>query len=238
MVAGEKFYLAEFVLSNKPPKAAGAEEGEEIVEEEVEVIAEAPAVVVDGAKLINSAGDFATFKSTVGEFDGKKVVMIKPNNVAAPVAIDGAAIFGKSEQTPDGALSLKTHRYAVISYYYASEEDAERIPEFELLGGRIQSLGNVVNNVMAKGTAGLKKNEWATAVVKLSGNGEGVLTSGFNLMPFGGVNASAIDGVLYIENITFVSNRPQPQDGRFQAKHQHRRSERALTRSCHCRWSV
>lgn len=209
MVAGEKFYLAEFVLSNQPPKAAGAAEDEEIVEEEVEVIAEAPAVVVDGAKLINSAGDYATFKSTVGEFDGKKVVVIKPNNVAAPVAIDGSAIFGKSEQTPDGALSLKTHRYAVISYYYASEEDAERIPEFELLGGRIQSLGNVVNSVKAKGTAGLKKNEWATAIVKLSGNGEGVLTSGFNLMPFGGVNASAVNGVLYIENITFVSNRPQ-----------------------------
>ena len=210
MQAGEKFYLAEFVLSNKPPKTAAAAGGEEVVEVEQEVIAEASAVVVDGAKLINSAGNFPTFKSTVGEFDGKKVVVVKPNAVAAPVAIDGAAIFGKSEQTPDSALNLKTHRYAIISYYYASASEADRIPEFDLLGGRIQDKLDVVNGVTAKGTEGLKRNEWATAVVKLSGNGSGSLASGFNLKPFGDVAADKLDAgdVLYIENITFVSNRP------------------------------
>ncbi len=211
MQAGEKFYLAEFVLSNKPPKSAGsAAEGEEVVEVEQEVIAESPAIVVDGAKLINSAGNFPTFKSTVGEFDGKKVVMVKPNSVAAPVSIDGAAIFGKTEQTPESALNLKTHRYAIISYYYASASEAERIPEFDLLGGRIQDKIGVVNGITAKGTEGLKRNEWATAVVKLSGNGAGSLASGFNLKPFGDVAAEKLDtgDVLYIENITFVSNRP------------------------------
>lgn len=210
MQAGEKFYLAEFVLSNKPPKSAAAAEGEEVVEVEQEVIAESPAIVVDGAKLINSAGNFPTFKSTVGEFDGKKVVMVKPNSVAVPVSIDGAAIFGKTEQTPESALNLKTHRYAIISYYYASASEAERIPEFDLLGGRIQDKIGVVNGINAKGTEGLKRNEWATVVVKLSGNGAGSLASGFNLKPFGDVAAEKLDtgDVLYIENITFVSNRP------------------------------
>jgi len=210
MVEGEKFYLAEFVLSAQPPKAPGAAEDEEVVEEELEVIEDAPEVVIDGAKLSKPAGDYATFKSTVGEFDGKKVVMIKPNMVDGAVAIDGSAIFGKTEQTPNNALSLKTHRYAIISYYYATEDtESERIPEFELLGGRIQDQGNVTNNVYAKSTTALKKNEWATVVVKISGNGEGVLTSGFNLKPFGNIAAKNLKGdVLYIENITFVSNRP------------------------------
>lgn len=212
MKEGEKFYLAEFVLSNKPPKAPAAADGEEVVEVEQEVIEEAPAVVVEGAKLLNSAGDFATFKSTVGEFDGKQVVRISANKVDAPVAIDGSAIFGNTEQTPDGALSLKKHRYAVITYYYDSADaTSERIPEFTLLGGRIQDKGNTVNGVVAKGTNALKKNEWATAVVKLSGNGKGELTSGFTLRPFGNVSANSIPygDVLYIENITFVSNLPQ-----------------------------
>ena len=212
MKEGEKFYLAEFVLSNKPPKAPGAADGEEVVEVEQEVIEEAPAVVVEGAKLLNSAGDFATFKSTVGEFDGKQVVRISANKVDAPVAIDGSAIFGNTEQTPDGALSLKKHRYAVITYYYDSADaTSERIPEFTLLGGRIQDKGNTVNGVVAKGTKALKKNEWATVVVKLSGNGKGELTSGFTLRPFGNVSANSIPygDVLYIENITFVSNLPQ-----------------------------
>ena len=212
MKEGEKFYLAEFVLSNKPPKAPTAADGEEVVEVEQEVIEEAPAVVVEGAKLLNSAGDFATFKSTVGEFDGKQVVRISANKVDAPVAIDGSAIFGNTEQTPDGALSLKKHRYAVITYYYDSADaTSERIPEFTLLGGRIQNKGNTVNGVVAKGTKALKKNEWATAVVKLSGNGKGELTSGFTLRPFGNVSANSIPygDVLYIENITFVSNLPQ-----------------------------
>ncbi|MBR5307441.1 MAG: hypothetical protein IKU43_01615 [Clostridia bacterium] len=211
MKDGEKFYLAEFILSNQPPKAAAPAGGaEEEVEIELEVIADAPEVVVEGAKLINSAGDYATFNSKVTEFDGKSVVAISAKNVPGAVAIDGSNIFGKSEQTPNGALSLKTHRYAVISYYYASETDADRLPEFELLGGRIQNQGSVVNGVIAKSTEGLKKNEWATVIVKLSGNGEGDLTSGFNLKPFGNVAASAIGSsdVLYIENITFVSNRP------------------------------
>lgn len=211
MVAGEKFYLAEFVLSNKPPKAAGeAAEDEEVIEVEQEIIEDAPEVVVDGSKLIKSAGNYATFNSKVGEFDGKKVVMITPKSVPGALAIDGSAIFGDSEQTPDGALSLSTHRYAIISYYYKSTSDVDRTPEFELLGGRIQDKLNVVSGVVAKGTEALKKNEWATVVVKLSGNGKGDLTSGFNLKPFGNVGASALnnDDVLYIENITFVSNRP------------------------------
>ncbi len=213
MVAGEKFYLAEFVLSAKPPKAAGSAAGDdEVIIEEVEVIAESPAVVVEGAKLINSSGDFATFKSAVGVYDDKQVVMIDPSSVDAPVSIDGSAIFGNTEQTPDGALSLSTHRYAVISYYYeTADTTAARIPEFTLLGGRIQDKGNVVNGVVAKGTEALKVNEWATAVVKLSGNGSGVLTSGFNFRPFGNTSASnlAYGDTLYIESITFVSNRPQ-----------------------------
>ncbi len=209
MKAGEKFYLAEFVLSAKPPRTAASEDDEVYVE--AEVIEEAPAVVVGAAKLINSAGSSATFKSSVEVFDGKQVVKIAPSNVSAPVSVDGTAIFGDTEQTPDGALSLRNHRYAIISYYYATEDtNAERIPEFTLLGGRIQDKGNVVNSVVAKGTAALKKNEWATAVVKLSGNGEGILTSGFTLRPFGNTAATnlANGDILYIENITFVSNRP------------------------------
>ncbi len=215
MKEGEKFYLAEFVLSAQPPKAASSTDdadGEEVIEEELEVITESPAIVVNGTNLINSSGDFATFNSSVTDFDGKKVVKIQPANVAAPVSIDGSAIFGVTELTPNGALNLSTHRYAIISYYYASEDaEAVRTPEFTLLGGRIQNLDSVVNNVVAKGTASLKKNEWATVVVKLSGNGAGTLASGFNLRPFGNVAANNIANgdVLYIENITFVSNRPQ-----------------------------
>lgn len=212
MVKDEKFYLAEFVLSAQPPKAPVAAGEEEIVEDEAEVIAESPEIVVDGSKLINSYGDYATFKSTVGEFDGKQVVMIKPSKVNSPVAIDGSAIFGNTELTPNGAMSLATHRYAIVSYYYSTkDETTERIPEFELLGGRIQSQGNVVNGVTAKGDSALKKNEWATAVVKLTGNGSGTLMSGFSFKPFGTTAASNVASngdVLYIENITFVSNRP------------------------------
>lgn len=212
MVKDEKFYLAEFVLSAQPPKAPVAAGEEEIVEDEAEVIAESPEIVIDGSKLINSYGDYATFKSTVGEFDGKQVVMIKPSKVNSPVAIDGSAIFGNTELTPNGAMSLATHRYAIVSYYYSTtDETTERIPEFELLGGRIQSQGNVVNGVTAKGDSALKKNEWATAVVKLTGNGSGTLMSGFSFKPFGTTAASNVASngdVLYIENITFVSNRP------------------------------
>ncbi|MBR3994626.1 MAG: hypothetical protein IKI97_05010, partial [Clostridia bacterium] len=205
-VEGEKFYIAEFVLSNEIPKIIG-EDGEE---EEPEVIEKHPDVIVDGAKLINSSGDYATFKSSVGQYDGKNVVAIKPNMVDGAVSIDGSAIFGNTEQTPDGALSLKKHRYAIISYYYETDDtDSEVIPEFELLGGRIQDKGNVANGVIAKGESGLVKNEWATAAVKLSGNGEGELTSGFTFRPFGNIAAENVSGdVLYIENITFVSNRP------------------------------
>ncbi len=212
MVKDEKFYLAEFVLSAQPPKAPAAAGEEETVVDEAEVIEEAPEIVIDGSKLINSYGDYATFKSTVGEFDGKQVVMIKPSKVSSPVAIDGTAIFGNTELTPNGAMNLATHRYAIISYYYSTtDETTERIPEFDLLGGRIQSQGNVVNGVTAKGDTALKKNEWATAVVKLSGNGSGTLMSGFNFKPFGTTAASNVASngdVLYIENITFVSNRP------------------------------
>ena len=214
MVEGEKFYISDFVLSSNPPKTASVEEIEGVkdVESDVEpeIISESPAVVIDSSKLINSAGNYATFTSKLSEFDGKKVVVIKPKKVSGALAIDGSAIFGNTEQTPDGALNLKKHRYAVISYYYASGSDAERVPEFDLLGGRIQNKENVVNGVTAKGTEGLKKNEWATAVVKLSGNGDGVLTSGFNFRPFGNVSASSIDSgdVLYIESITIVSNHP------------------------------
>lgn len=205
-VEGEKFYLAEFVLSNEPPKVVSADGKEE----EPEIIEESPKVIVDAEKLINSSGDYATFKSSVGEISGKKVVAIKPNMVNGAVSIDGSYIFGNTAQTPNGALSLKKHRYAIISYYYETNNtDSEVIPEFELLGGRIQDKGSVANGVIAKGTEGLVKNEWATAVVKLSGNGDGEFISGFNLKPFGDTSAGNASGdVLYIENITFVSNRP------------------------------
>lgn len=212
LAEGDAIYIAEMIYSAKPPKAAkpAGSADEEIVEVEAEIIAESPAVVVGPEKLISSATDVKTFKSTLGEFDGKKIVMIKPNKVEQPLTIDGAAIFGETEQTPGGALSLETHRYAVISYYYAtSDAETTKAPEFDLLGGRIQNMENVINGVTAKGEA-LKVNQWATAVVKLTGNGAGKLTSGFNLRPFGETSANSIASgdVLYIENITFVSNRP------------------------------
>lgn len=211
LAEGDVVYIAEMKYSAKAPEDPKAEEEETEVEEvEQEIIAESPAVVVAPEKLRSSATNVNTFKSTLGEFDGKKVVMIKANKVEQPLTIDGAAIFGETEQTPGGALSLTTHRYAVISYYYAtSETETTRAPEFDLLGGRIQTMENVINGVTAKGEA-LKVNQWATAVVKLTGNGSGKLTSGFNLRPFGDTSANNIasDDVLYIENITFVSNRP------------------------------
>ncbi len=212
LAEGDVLYISEMTYSANAPKieVPKTEEGVEGDEIEAEVIPESPAVIIAPEKLINSATDVKTFKSSLGEFDGKKVVMIKSARVDAPVTIDGAAIFGDTEQTPGGALSLKTHRYAVISYYYAtSETETTRAPEFDLLGGRIQNMENVINGVTAAGTA-LKVNQWATAVVKLTGNGDGVLTSGFNLRPFGDTSARNIssDDVLYIENITFVSNRP------------------------------
>ncbi len=208
----ERIYISSFVISANPPKAPKAEgEEEEVIEEESEIIADAPAVVLGNESIYASSTSVRTFKSAFTTFEDKSVVAITPISSAKPVTIDCTNIFdAENEQTPNGALNLKTHRYAVISYYYKTSADSTTsAPVFELLGNRIHELGSVTNGVKAEGSA-LKTNQWATAVVKLSGNGEGNFTSGFNFMPFGTKSSQTISSgdVLYIENITFVSNRP------------------------------
>lgn len=206
LLPSDRVYISRVVISENPvtlsiPKAGGASQGDAVLN------SNDPVAV--GPESLMKSRSANSFRAAVVEYDGKTVSQIKPLVSGAPIEIDASAVFKDTGATPDGALDVNTHKYAVIKYYYQTNKSSNAYGyEFELSGDRIWDVGNVLNASEIGGPP-LEANKWATLVIELSSVKENNRTSGFIFRPFGEEAAKNFRGdKLYIESITFTTTQP------------------------------
>lgn len=209
---GDVVYMKSLTFYTSMPKLFASEEVVEdgVIEEVDDALTDAdiepkdPTVVAPSALRYYADTD-KSFTGKMEVFEGKNVVAITPNtNVNKEIRIDGL----DAVKADKGIISLKNYKYAVISYYFKSAGDLEvKAPEIELFSIGIKPEEGAIGDKTFKSGSSLKKNEWATATIRLNGTLKEYISKGFILKPFGSTQASAFakGDVLYIESVQFVT---------------------------------
>lgn len=147
------------------------------------------------------------------ELDGKKVVKIQPTPHGAMAA--SKHIIVDALNLYEFGFDLDSEVYVILEYKYVCEK-----PKFDnrLLINIMRTNLAVKNYVCAYSNDKVTANEWSKAIFNFSKSAKQEMIPGshivdqFHFLPFGSVRPNQLseDDVMYIGNITFTSENPEP----------------------------